>query len=650
MDVQLASNLAASTYQEFAVTRNELASIADEVGQASQGLDLSRETRRNIERVRNIVSSDTFRVIAVGSFSRGKSTMINAILGDDLLPAKLAPATAVITIVKYGDPPRAIVYPRDHGDDTVQLPVEEIRDYLLIPREKLDDPSMTGDFGSPYEKVEILFPCDVCKDGVEIVDSPGLEEDEARQRITTEFLSQSDAAIVLLSCQQLITIEEERFIREELKKRGFDHIFYVINFCDDLTNDEDYQDIKHRAYAKLGSSERVYMISSKEALRAKKAKDARRLEKSGFLGFERDLESFLVTDRGLIKVTTSCKLIGDALEQLRESARIKRGLLENHSLEELDRLQTEFDKKHASILEKKEVVLAKIGDRGALLAERLCTSFSRKCRQLAQSLPEVAQNLDVEGSIWQMKQYQDKTVAALEYYIKNEFKHWAESEAAQVFQTEIERVKESIDRDIQGILKDVDELKIMLDPGYQPNLQIGGNSLERIAAAVGSLAVGDIGGAITGGVLGARAAIIQVGATIAIQSVLYMVGLLNPVTALITVAGMTAYSLKFGAAKRLDDARIDVARQIANDLGSLPEATEESIRERVFEVINGLADLIHSGVLAILGDLNKQLRSARRDVEQDGAKAMQDVSRTERELDDISRRLSAVADSWGVAQ
>lgn len=647
---QCVKGQADQTYQEFTATRKELTSISDEVALASKGLELSQETRRNIERVRSIVANDAFRVIAVGSFSRGKSTMINAIVGDDLLPAKLAPATAVITIIKYGEPPRAFVHHKDAKQGVVELPVRDIKDYLLIPREKLEGPTVTGDFGSPFERVEILLPCNICKDGVEIVDSPGLEEDEARQRITTEFLTQSDAAIVLLSCQQLITNEEERFIRQELMKRGFDHIFYVINFCDELTSDEDCEDIRHRAYTKLGSDERVFMVSSREALRAKKAQDVHRLERSGFPEFERALESFLVSDRGRLKVTTSCKLIRAAIEQLGDSARVKRSLLERRSSDELSRLQAEFDIKRQHILEKKEDVLAKIGDRGALLGERLCSSFARKCRELAQSLPETAKGLDIEGSVFQMKQYQDKTVAALDYYIKDQFKQWAELEAAETFQSEIERVKQSIDRDIQGILSDVDELKFMLDPDYKPSLQTGDNSFERIAAAVGSLAVGDIGGAITGGVLGARAAIAQVGATIAVQSVLYLVGLLNPFTALLTVAGMTAYSLKYGADKRMTDARSEIARQMAVEIGKLPEATEHTIRQRVFEVINGLASVIHKGVLAMLGDLDQQLKSARHDIEQGSAVALRDLTDTDSKLRDLCRRVATMADRWEVAQ
>ena len=520
---------AAQSYQEFMTTRKDLISIVDEVIRASEKLELSQETTRNIHRVRSITVNGAFRVIVVGSFSRGKSTMINAVLGDDLLPAKLAPATAVITIIRYGERPQALIRYKDDEDHVVEMPVDKLRDYLLIPREKLSGSSGMVNIGSPYERVEIQFPCDICKDGVEIVDSPGLEEDEVRQRITTEFLNQSDAAIVLLSCQQLITRSEERFIRDELKRRGFDHIFYVINFCDELTDEEDFDDIRHRAHTKLGSDERIFMVSSRDALRAKQSRNQLRLEQSGFPAFEKALESFLVAHKGKVKVSTSHKLIGAAIEQLIESTGIKRGLLEHGSVEELNKLQAEFNRRSEEVLSKKEDVLVRIGERGAFLGERLCSSYARKCRELSWSLVSVAEEMEVEGSLFQAKKYQENVVQELKDYIEDQFNEWVQTDALQIYESEIERIRQGADHDLKGILDDIDDLKLMLILNMRLTYKQAITPLSELPT-VGSLVFGDIGGAITGGALGARAALTQVGLTMAIQSVLCMVGLLNPIT------------------------------------------------------------------------------------------------------------------------
>lgn len=117
------------------------------------------------------------------------------------------------------------------------------------------------------EMVEIYYPLDLCKNGVEIVDSPGLEEDETRQKITMRFLNECDAAIVVLSCQQLLTMQEERFIREELLTRGFDHIFYALNYADALTS-EDEEDVWFRFREKVRNGSHSFMVSAREALYA----------------------------------------------------------------------------------------------------------------------------------------------------------------------------------------------------------------------------------------------------------------------------------------------------------------------------------------------------------------------------------------------
>ena len=188
--------------------------------------------------MRHLVTESMFRVIVVGGFSRGKSTLINALLGDKVLPAKMTPTTAVITVIKYGEQPRALVYFKDR-DEPEEVSPENLREYLLIRRKDHKHGSYSSRIETPVERVELYYPLDLCKNGVEIVDSPGLEEDETRQKLTVRFLNECDAAIMVLSCLQLLTLQELKFVREELIGRGYDHIFYAVNYADHLTEDDE---------------------------------------------------------------------------------------------------------------------------------------------------------------------------------------------------------------------------------------------------------------------------------------------------------------------------------------------------------------------------------------------------------------------------
>jgi len=46
---------------------------------------------------------------------------------------------------------------------------------------------------NPYEKVEIFWPVELCRNGVEVIDSPGLNEHTTREQITMDYLSIVDA-------------------------------------------------------------------------------------------------------------------------------------------------------------------------------------------------------------------------------------------------------------------------------------------------------------------------------------------------------------------------------------------------------------------------------------------------------------------------
>ena len=67
----------------------------------------------NLDKLSKKVNNDTFKIQVIGTFSNGKSTVINSLLGEEVLPAYALPTTAVINEVKYGDNKEAILYFRN---------------------------------------------------------------------------------------------------------------------------------------------------------------------------------------------------------------------------------------------------------------------------------------------------------------------------------------------------------------------------------------------------------------------------------------------------------------------------------------------------------------------------------------------------------
>src|SRR5690554_5765882 len=110
----------------------------------SAELEISKETSQRIERIANIINNEIFRIIVVGGFSRGKSSLINALLGEKLLPAKLTPTTALLTFIRYGEVPEAILFYKDERITPKTVPLDQLRDYLIIQRGALTQ----DDFGN----------------------------------------------------------------------------------------------------------------------------------------------------------------------------------------------------------------------------------------------------------------------------------------------------------------------------------------------------------------------------------------------------------------------------------------------------------------------------------------------------------------------
>ncbi len=206
-------------------------------------------------------SSDAFRVVVTGEFSRGKSSFINALLGQRILPSKVTPTTSMTTTVMYGD-------------------VLEYRIYLKgesVPRQISQDEffAINADDVSFVEHAEIICPNVFCKDNVEVVDTPGTNDlNIERREITYGYLSQADIVVMILSAVQCLTVSEANFLQMFIKGNTPKNIFFVINFKDCLEVGEE-EKVKTFFISQLQKllpngypiAECTFLVSSRDALR-----------------------------------------------------------------------------------------------------------------------------------------------------------------------------------------------------------------------------------------------------------------------------------------------------------------------------------------------------------------------------------------------
>ena len=224
------------------------------------------------------LKNNEFRITIVGEFSSGKSTFLNAIIGQDILPHGVNETTATVTYihnVSKADPrlDKAVVHFRDEMKNDVTLDVSKDKSALI-------DYVTTSE--NQYNVVRDIVAVDVyvhfadIEDPVVLIDTPGMNGVAKGHRdITLHEIRHSHASICLFHLRGMGKSDLD-FIKE-LKKYQ-QSFFFVLNAIDDLkTNEESYEermqaftnDIVNYVYEGNGKPQFVFGISALKALCAR---------------------------------------------------------------------------------------------------------------------------------------------------------------------------------------------------------------------------------------------------------------------------------------------------------------------------------------------------------------------------------------------
>ena len=234
---------------------------------------------------------DRFNLAVLGPFNRGKSTLMNAIIGMDRLPTGVLPHTSVITTVTYGSREKLLI--RCAGWSLAQnLPLEKLADYVT-------------EQGNPNNRrrvisAEIQLPSEILRRGLQFIDTPGVNSGIAANTAATEsFIPEIDAAIFVSGADSPIDEAELSFLRRIHREIG--RVFVVINKLDLLAERDQIEVIKfvrQRLDLNLGSENyRLFGLSAKQALEAKLASKFDVLATTGLPVFEQALTDFLSTSK-----------------------------------------------------------------------------------------------------------------------------------------------------------------------------------------------------------------------------------------------------------------------------------------------------------------------------------------------------------------
>ena len=214
------------------------------------------------------LENQRFSIGITGVMNAGKSTMLNALLGQEVLGTSVVPETANLTLIKYAKEPYAIVNfwnakewskieegakslksleafvteSRAHFGETFNALVTPKGESASIPVESLalyTSAKHSDKKCNLVKSVELYTDLKFVQDGVQIVDTPGLDDPVIqREEITLEYLSECDLMIHLMNAAQAATQKDIDFIIDALLYRNVAQLLIVITRIDAIAEKE----------------------------------------------------------------------------------------------------------------------------------------------------------------------------------------------------------------------------------------------------------------------------------------------------------------------------------------------------------------------------------------------------------------------------
>ncbi len=384
----------------------QVASDLRTLGALAERLDLA-EVGERTEELLDRLEDQVFRVAVVGEFKRGKSTLINALLGREVLPADVLPCSATLNRVTYGlEPSVELVFRSAEGEAPKRetIGIDELEAWVtkLTPESEKQ--------AADVAEAIVRYPVGFCRDKADIIDTPGLNDDRAMTDVTMGVLPTCDAAILVILAQSPFSGYEAEFLNR-LLTHDLGRVLFVVNRMDEIRRPQDKQRIldvvqqriekavlskaaelygegttEHQDFvARLGTP-RVFGVSGGVALDAKLDDDAEALAGSGFPEFEAHLERFLTLERGLVSLLVLTEGAASAAAKLQQQANIRRSALAMGS--------DDFEATWQTNLTRLEVLR---GDYAAELkrldraSEDLCQALAPQARGVPKALRSAAQ-------------------------------------------------------------------------------------------------------------------------------------------------------------------------------------------------------------------------------------------------------------------
>ena len=243
--------------------------------------------------------TEPFSLVVLGDFKRGKSTIINAILGKSIAPVNVAPETFTINSISYSETPKAEAVLKN--GQRISLTADD------LVREKLE--KLMRAFPDTLEYIDIRDDAELLKE-IRIVDTPGLSDLDCLDKQVQDYLVNADAVIYVASALSPFSESEQFFLASHIRPLSFNKLYVLVNMIDAMNTQEDIEKIINRVSERCESimpNAFVYGVSGIDEYRRKiglnrpDIKGFQEFYENEFFKFEMSLKREIILQKDIIR-------------------------------------------------------------------------------------------------------------------------------------------------------------------------------------------------------------------------------------------------------------------------------------------------------------------------------------------------------------
>ncbi|MBR4039921.1 MAG: dynamin family protein [Clostridia bacterium] len=434
---------------------------------------------------------EAFKVLIVGAFNAGKTSMINALAGrENFLPTGDLPETGVITELIYGEQYRITLYPKEGSGNAEPLvlidPAADVfKKYCSIDNKA----NMTGELTSNMQYERVVVECDIplLKEGIMLIDTVGMNDPWGNDYITERYFPKSDAVIYLMDSNHIYTAEDKRLLTR-INDFGFRDLIIVYTKFGEVMHrnrrkpqsvmDEFCEIARQQAanHTDIGDAG-IHFIDSLDALDGKLSGDRDMVVRSGFDGFEKFYTRYLVENKGRMKIQTLnnsmqrlCEELTSMADKIRLSATTDIGVLNTRIAAANQELDIAEQNMLASVAHFKDAVQkarplleASIENHVAQLANKVDLEDYELKNRLPRGMTKFIPGRDGKMA----EAIQQECQNELEQRMARANKDWMMTEMSNMLQSVITSSLETIGSELMDFYVQMDEVDAKLTGNYR---------------------------------------------------------------------------------------------------------------------------------------------------------------------------------------